>query len=78
MQKTVMAKPIKPKAPLATNNGDALLGEGAAGALATGTGDANADGDLFGATAEVAETLSTLISTFCPAWQWPGTPHKKK
>jgi hypothetical protein len=22
--------------------------------------------------------LMTLISTLCPAWQWPGKPHKKK
>lgn len=61
-----MAKPTKPKAPFATINGEALLGEGA-GVLATGTGDANADGDLVGVAAAAAETLSTLISTFCPA-----------
>lgn len=70
-----MAKPIIPKAPFATINGEALFGEGAC-VLATGTGDANADGDFVGAAE--AETLSTLISTFCPAWQWPGMPHKKK
>ena len=55
-------------------NGAALLGEGA-GTLAGGTGEAIAD---VGDGAAAADTFTTLISTFCPAWQWPGMPHKKK
>jgi hypothetical protein len=83
MLKTVIAKPTKPKAPpFAT-----LLGEGDGdGVLDLGTGgtaEGNADGDIDGGAAGAAggaeaETLMTLISTFCPSWQWPGTPHKKK
>jgi hypothetical protein len=87
MLKTVIAKPTKPKAPpLATFNGDALLGEGEGdGVLDSetgGTAEGNADGDIDGAAAGAvggaaagavggaeAETLMTLISTFCPAWQ---------
>jgi hypothetical protein len=79
MLKTVIAKPTKPKAPpFATFNGDALLGEGDGdGVLDFGTGgtaEGNADGDIDGAAAGAAggaeaETLMTLISTLCPAWQ---------
>jgi len=49
-------------------SGAALLGEGA-GTLEAGTvgaGEANAEGEDDGA-GEAATTLSTLISTFCPA-----------
>ena len=68
-----MAKLIIAKAPFRAINGWALLGEGA-GTLETWTvGEAKAD--EVGAS---AETLSTFISTFCPASQWPGTPQKKK
>jgi hypothetical protein len=83
MLKTVIAKPTKPKAPpLATFNGDALLGEGEGdGVLDSetgGTAEGNADGDIDGAAAGAvggavggaeAETLMTLISTLCPSWQ---------
>lgn len=73
-----MTKHIKATAPFTTKNGAALLGEGAT-VFEVGIGEATADGDLVGdVAAEEAETLSTLISTFCPAWQWPGAPHKKK
>lgn len=75
-----MTKPTIPKAPFRAINklGAALLGEGVGTVLAAdgtvGEGEAKADDGLGAA----AETLSTLISTFCPAWQWPGTPQKKK
>jgi len=46
-------------------NGDAWLGDGA-GTVAGGTGDAIAD---VGVGAAAADTFTTLISTFCPAWQ---------
>ena len=69
-----MAKPTTPKAPFKAIKGAAMLGEGAGTLLDTGTaGAANADGP-----GAAAPSLSTLISTFCPFWQWPGTPHKKK
>ena len=58
----------------------ALLGAGAgasAGTLANGTEEAVAD-DGVGAAASETLTLSTLMSTFCPAWQWPGMPQMKK
>lgn len=66
-----MTKHIKAKAPFTTKNGAALLGEGAT-VFEVGTEEATAaDGDLVGVVALAAEveTLSTLISTFCPAWQ---------
>jgi hypothetical protein len=40
-------------------------------------GETNAEDDGAGEEA-TWETLRTLISTFCPAWQCPGTPQKKK
>ena len=70
-----MAKPTKPKDPFREINGVALLGEGAGTVEAWTVGEAKAEPEGVGAS---AETLSTLISTFCPAWQWPGTPQKKK
>lgn len=65
-----MAKPIVPKSPFRTINGVALLGEGA-GTLADGVASDD-DGDEgagvgVGAAAVAAETLITLMSTFCPA-----------
>lgn len=52
---------------------------GAAVELGEGAGAATVAGG--GAAAGVVATEGarrTLMSTFCPAWQWPGTPHMNK
>lgn len=58
----------------------ALLGEGP-GTLAAGTGGESVEGgeeEEAGVGAMSSSLRGTLMSTFCPAWQWPGTPQKKK
>ena len=57
-------------------NGTALLGAGP-GTLADGTGGESTEEEMEGVGA-ISLLCSTLMSTFCPAWQWPGTPQKKK
>lgn len=47
----------------------AVLGEGAA----TATG-----GEAAAGVAATEGARRTLMSTFCPAWQWPGMPHMNK
>jgi hypothetical protein len=74
--KTAIAKPMFPEGLFKAFNGMALLGAGP-GTLAEGTGgeDSEEETDEVGA---ISLLCSTLMSTFCPAWQWPGTPQKKK
>lgn len=50
------------------SNGGALLGEEGAGTLEAGTVGGEAKAEEYGEGEEATgETLSTLISTFCPA-----------
>lgn len=56
--------------------GAALVGGGAAAVVTEGAGEANTAGVVVVGAKEGGR--GTLISTFWPAWQWPGTPHMKK